>query len=108
VLVENFWNGHPGSAFNFGIGIDERNSQSGSEPPTDRRLAGSHHTDEHDRAVAERSHNRFRAIFRRFLDGTVNHAIVPGRIHGSIYQQSRQPRGQSCQRFGNVVVTRLK
>src|SRR4249920_1898086 len=108
MLVENFWNSHPGGAFNFGIGIDERDTESGSESSTDRRFAGTHHTDEHDRAVAERADYRgFRAIFRRFLDGVVNHAMIPRRIHGSIYQQSRRT-GQSCQRFRNVVVTRLK
>src|SRR5262249_22152172 len=103
------WNSHPGRALNFGIGIDKWNTESGSESPADRRLAGAHHTDKHDRAVAECTDDRrFRTISRRFLDGAVNHAIVPRRIHGSIYQQSRQPRGQSCQWFRNVVVTRLK
>src|SRR4029078_4926516 len=40
-----------------------------------------------------------------FLDGAINHARLPKRILGSIYQL---PRGRSCQRFGNVVVTRRK
>jgi biotin-(acetyl-CoA carboxylase) ligase len=87
VLVENLGYGHARGAFDLGVGINERNSESAGKPSSDRRFASAHHADEHNRAAAERTdHRRFQAFFRRFLNGTVNHAMVPKRIHGSIYQ----------------------
>src|SRR5664279_3579189 len=87
VLVEDFRNGHAGGAFDLAIGIDKGNREPGGEPAADRRLAGAHHADQHDGTGPERAHDRrCRAVFRRFFNGTVSHARVPNRRHGSIYQ----------------------
>ena len=44
--------GHAGGTFDLGVGIDETDAEPGGEPAADRRLAGAHHADQHDRTAA--------------------------------------------------------
>ena len=44
--------GHAGRLLDLGVGIDERDAEPQRQPPADRRLAGAHHADQHDRARA--------------------------------------------------------
>ena len=67
MLGENFRDRHAGRAFDFVVGIDERNAEPRGETAADRRFAGAHHADQHDRAAAERARDvrvqRLAAIF---------------------------------------------
>ena len=95
VTGEDFRDRHAGGDFDLGVGVDEAQAEPRGEPAADRRLAGAHHADQHDRTAAERAHDRrLRPVFRCLLNGIVSHARVPTRRHGSIYQQLRQPRGR--------------
>ena len=41
---------HAGGLLDLGVGIDERQAEARRQPAADRRLAGAHHADQHDRA----------------------------------------------------------
>ena len=51
---ENIRDGHAGGLLDLGVGVDERDAEPLRQPPPDRRLAGAHHADQHDRAPPER------------------------------------------------------
>ena len=52
--LEDLGNGQLRAGFDFGVGVDERQSEPGRKPLPDRGFPGSHHTDENHRAAAER------------------------------------------------------
>ncbi len=50
---ENFRYRHAGRGLDFRVGIGKGQPQPRREPPTDRRLAGSHHSDQHNQTLAQ-------------------------------------------------------
>ncbi len=53
VILEYLRYGEIGRLLDLRIGVEEGQVQQIGEPPADARLAGAHHADEHDAALAE-------------------------------------------------------
>ena len=52
-MREDLGDGEVGGLLDLRIGVEEGQVQEVGEPPADARLAGAHHADQHDAALAE-------------------------------------------------------
>jgi hypothetical protein len=56
VMRENLGDGEVGGLLDFRVGVEKGEVQRPGQAPADARLAGAHHSDQHDAALAEPRH----------------------------------------------------
>ena len=61
VARKDLWDRHSGGQFDFRVEIDELQTQPLRQPAADRRLAGAHDADEHDRSPVQGCDHRLGA-----------------------------------------------
>ena len=85
---ENIADRHARRLFDLYVRIDERNAKAQRQAPADRGLARPHHAHEHNRARAERRHDRGFRPARDVMGRAMRH--VPESSHG---RSVRRPNG---------------
>ncbi len=80
------------------VGVDERQTQSVGQPPSDRRLAAAHQTNQHDRALAQGLADRGRptgvlARFDAFFPAESNHMVFISCLRGQLAARRGCTRG---------------
>jgi hypothetical protein len=69
MLQEEIGDGHPGGFLDLEVGVVEFEAEPFGEAPSDRRLSGPHHPDEHDRAVWGEGARGLRGPFAPVIHG---------------------------------------